>query len=125
MTTQDDTLRLRLTFQIAGIGIGAVLLAFLVALLILGERDEPAELIIGVMGTVTGVIGTLAGYVAGQTAGAAGKERAEAQREEAEGRATTAQKQLTAVTGASPDAELLSKAKEAFPEWFGETSHQD
>jgi hypothetical protein len=72
-----DRLRVWLTFGIAVIGIGVVLLAFLIAVLTLRHAKQPGELIPAVVGVVTAAVRTLAGLVAGHTAGAAGKERAE------------------------------------------------
>ena len=95
------------TFQVAVIGILFVFLAFLVAVVVFMDHDNPAQIIGAVLGPVTGVVGTLAGYVAGQSAGARG-------REQAEQRAAIAQKQLVAM--AAPEA--LAKTRELFPEFF-------
>src|SRR6266498_5074037 len=118
MANSDDPLRLKLTFQIATIGIAAVVFSFLVALFVFADSDQPGQVVVAVLGPVVGVVGTLAGYVAGQTAGAAGKERVEQSRERAEDRATAAQQQLVAVAGASADPDLVMKAKSQFPEFF-------
>jgi cobalamin synthase len=118
MADSEDPLRMKLTFQIAAVGIAAVVFAFLVALFVFADADQPGEVIVAVLGPVVGVVGTLAGYVAGQTAGAAGKERLEKSREKAEDRATVAQQQLVAVAGASSEPDLVTKAKSQFPEFF-------
>jgi cobalamin synthase len=118
MAESDDPTRLRLTFQIAAVGISAVVLSFLAALFVFADSDQPGEIIVAVLGPVVGVVGTLAGYVAGQTAGAAGKERLEQGREKAEDRAVAAQQQLVAVAAASSDPDLVTKAKSQFPEFF-------
>jgi len=73
MTDSDDPLRMKLTFQIAAIGIAALVFSFLIALFVFSDADEPGQVIVAVLGPVVGVVGTLAGYVAGQTAGAAGR----------------------------------------------------
>jgi cell shape-determining protein MreC len=118
MTDSDDPLRMKLTFQIATIGIAAVVFSFLIALFVFSDADEPGQVIVAVLGPVVAVVGTLAGYVAGQTAGAAGKEQLEDRREKAEERARSAQQQLIAVAGASTDADLWARAKTQFPESF-------
>jgi hypothetical protein len=74
---KSDRLRIWLTFGIAAFGITVVLIAFLVAVFTLKDKDQPGQLIPAVLGAVTVAVGTLAGLVAGHTAGAAGKERAE------------------------------------------------
>lgn len=84
MTDSDDPLRMKLTFQIAAIGIAALVFSFLIALFVFSDADEPGQVIAAVLGPVVGVVGTLAGYVAGQTAGAAGKEQLDDRRERAE-----------------------------------------
>jgi cell shape-determining protein MreC len=114
----NEPLRLRLTFVIAALGIGAVVLSFVVALFVFADAKEPGQVIVAVLGPVVGVVGTLAGYVAGQAAGAAGKERVEENRDRAERRATEAQQQLAAVAGASTEPNLIGRAKEQFPEFF-------
>lgn len=118
MADSDDPVRMKFTFQIAAIGIAAVVFSFLVAVFVFANAPQPGEIIVAVLGPVVGVVGTLTGYVAGQTAGAAGKERLEQSRQKAEDRATAAQQQLVAVAGASTEPDLVMKAKQQFPEFF-------
>jgi hypothetical protein len=105
----QDPLRLKLTFGIAAIGIGAVLLAFTIAVLVFSDANEPAQVVVAVLGPLFGVIGTLAGYVAGQTAGAAGKEKAEE-------RAASAQDRLEAV--AKTGGTMIEAARREHPDLF-------
>lgn len=66
-----------LTYRIAVIGIGAVLLAFTLAVVFFSNSKNPGEIIPAVVGVVTAAVGTLVGAVAGHAAGAKGKEQAE------------------------------------------------
>jgi phospholipase C len=68
-----DSQQLTMTFRIAVVGIAAVLLAFLVAVIFLNGSKNPGQTIPAVLGGVVAAIGTLAGLVAGHAAGAAGK----------------------------------------------------
>ncbi len=77
MDDQADRLRLWLTFGIAVVGIGVVLIVFLITVVSFKNSARPGELVPAVVGSATAAIGTLAGLVAGHTAGSAGKERAE------------------------------------------------
>ena len=46
MADSEDPLRMGLTFQIAAIGIAAVVFSFLVALFVFADHDQPGEIIV-------------------------------------------------------------------------------
>lgn len=50
MADSEDPLGMRLTFQIAAIGIGAVVFSFLVALFVFVDSDQPGHIIVAVLG---------------------------------------------------------------------------
>ena len=91
--TALDQDRIKLTFQIAVVGIVAVVVVVGVAIGVFHGAKNPGELIPAVVGSVTGAIGTLAGLVAGHAAGAAGKAQAE-QRAAASGQEAAAGRAL-------------------------------
>jgi hypothetical protein len=69
--------QLKLTFRITLIGIVAVLIAFIAALIAFHGSKNPGEVIPAVVGVAATAIGTLAGLVAGHASGAAGKAQAD------------------------------------------------
>jgi len=110
-TESDSRLRLRLTFNIAIVGVGATLAAFIVAVIVFQDADDPGETIAAVIGAVTTAIGTLAGLVAGHTAGASGKEKAEE-------RADSSDRTVMALLDVSPP-NILDQARSRYPDLFG------
>jgi hypothetical protein len=46
MADSEEPLRMGLTFQIAAIGIAAVVFSFLVALFVFADHDQPGEIIV-------------------------------------------------------------------------------
>ncbi len=68
----------KLIFLTVLIGIAAVLIAFIVAVVAFHNARNPGSVIPAVVGVVTAAIGTLVGAVVGHAAGAKGKEQADA-----------------------------------------------
>ncbi|MHC4135145.1 MAG: hypothetical protein ACYSXF_08285 [Planctomycetota bacterium] len=96
----------KFTFWTVLVGIGFLLIAFVFAVLVFKDSQNPAENIVAVLGAVTGVLGTLVGFVAGQ----AGKGRAEQ-------RAIRAEHRLAAVLDQSGQG-MLKQARDANPDMF-------
>jgi len=96
----------KFTFLTVLVGIGFLLIVFVVTVVVFKDADNPAETIVAVLGAVTGVLGTLVGYIAGQ----AGRERAEQ-------RALRAGRQMAAVLDTcGPDT--LKQVKTSNPDLF-------
>ena len=114
---KPDVLRIWLTFCSALIGIGAILIAFLVAVEKFGHSNNPGELIPAVMGPLTAVVGTLVGYVAGHSAGSVGTEKAESRADQAEGRASGAEARMRALLDVAPKG-MLDEAERLHSDAF-------
>jgi hypothetical protein len=99
-----DQGRLKMTFIIAIVGIGSVLLALLICVIAFRNVQQPGQVIPAVVGAVTTAIGTLAGLVAGHTAGAAGKENAEQRAQSNERDAAAGRALATAIKSDNAEA---------------------
>ena len=96
----------KFTFLTVLVGIGFLLIVFVVTVVVFKDAESPAETIVAILGAVTGVLGTLVGYVAGQ----AGRERAEQ-------RAHRAGRQMAAVLDTCGPG-TLDQVRTARPELF-------
>lgn len=83
MSSSIDELRIKYGFWTVLIGLGIVLIVYVMAALTWHSAGEVAT----VVGSITGVVGTIVGAFFGVHVGSAGKERAEQDRKDAEDKA--------------------------------------
>lgn len=99
-----------LTFGVAVIGMGVVLVAFLVAVFVFRHADKPGEVIVAVLGPIGTAVGTLCGFVAGAKVGSEGRDKAE-------DRADQAQQKYNAVVETNSPA-IVDQARARYPGLF-------